>query len=202
MIRRAIGRLYLWWAGWKVEGDPPPVPKFVMIAAPHTSNWDFPYMIAVSWVLGVRLHWLGKDSLFRFPWGLFFRALGGIPVDRSKSNNMVEQLAEAFAEREKLILAISAEGTRKGGGDTWKSGFYRIALAAGVPIALGYLDFSKKRGGVGGVVHPTGDVKADMDEIRAFYCASMAKFPELFRTPRLRDETPVSASISGSTPAA
>ncbi|MCA8922689.1 MAG: lysophospholipid acyltransferase family protein [Planctomycetes bacterium] len=194
MIRRAIGRLFLWTFGWKVDGDPPPIPKFVMIAAPHTSNWDFPFMIAVSYAMNVRLRWLGKASLFRFPQGLLFRALGGISVDRSKRNNLVQQVAEAFAAHERLIVTVSAEGTRSGGDDYWKSGFYRIALAAGVPVALGYLDFTRKRGGVGPLLYPTGDVKADMEQVRGFYTPSMAKFPERFRTPRLRDEEVVTAA--------
>ncbi|MEZ6187149.1 MAG: lysophospholipid acyltransferase family protein [Planctomycetota bacterium] len=202
MIRRAIGRLYLRVAGWSVAGEVPPDPKFVMIAAPHTSNWDFPYMIAISYALGVRLRWLGKASLFRFPFGIFMRGMGGIPVDRSKRNNLVDQVADAFARHERLIVTVPAEGTRAGGTGYWKSGFYRMAQAAGVPIALGFLDFTNKRGGIGPMIVPTGDVQADMDRIRAFYRAEMAKFPADFTQPRLRDEEAPAALPGGSSPSA
>lgn len=155
-------------SGWRTEGRLPDIPKFVMIAAPHTSNWDFPIMMFVAFKLRAKLYWMGKDTLFRKPFEGFFKWLGGIPIDRSRSNNVVEQMVDKFHETDRLILTIPPSGTRKRV-KKWKSGFYHIASGAKVPVVLGFLDFKRKTSGIGPVVTLTGDMEQDMNDIRAFY---------------------------------
>lgn len=181
--------------GWRVEGELPAARKFVFIAAPHTSNWDLPFMLATAYILGARISWLGKHTVFWGPFGWFMRALGGIPVDRRSKHNMVQQVAERFAEAEALILAIPPEGTRKRV-EYWKSGFYHIARAAQVPVAMGFLDFQRKVSGLGPPLYTTGDVRADMDQIRSFYRDIRGKIPEFESTPRLREEDPGAATAA------
>lgn len=171
---------------WRVEGELPPA-KCVIIAAPHTSNWDMPFMLMAAYVIGFRISWMGKHTLFWGPFGPLMRALRGIPVDRRSPQNLVQQVAARFATSDELVLAVPPEGTRKAV-EYWKSGFYQIARAAGVPVVLGFLDFERKVGGLGPVVHLTGDVHADMDRIRAYYRDIRGKHPELESTPRLREE--------------
>jgi 1-acyl-sn-glycerol-3-phosphate acyltransferase len=120
---------------------------------------------------------MGKDALFRRPFKAFFRWLGGIPVDRSKPHNAVEQMVEIFAARESFILAVAPEGTRKRVED-WKTGFYRIAYGAGVPIVLGFIDYGRREGGIGPVVRPSGNLEADMEKIRAFYASKTGKYAD------------------------
>lgn len=189
-VKRALGRGYLRVFGWREEGDRPKAPAFVLIAAPHTSNWDLPFTIALSWVYDVPIRWAGKHSLFRFPYGPFMRALGGIAIVRHERQNRVQQLADLFEQYENLVLAVPAEGTRSRV-EHWKSGFYHIARAAHVPIVCGYLDFGRKRGGFGLELEPSGDIAADMDRIRAFYEGKQGKFPENFGPIRLREEDAV-----------
>lgn len=183
------GRLWLGLFGWKVEGDVSLHRKCVVVAAPHTSNWDFPFMLAAAHVLGVRASWMGKHTLFAPPWGWFFRGLGGIPVDRGAPQSLVTQMAERFRAADELILALAPEGTR-GRVSHWKSGFYHIATESGVPIGLGFLDYERKLCGLGPYVTPTGNVREDMDRVRAFYQNIRGKHPELESEPRLREETP------------
>lgn len=178
--------------GWQLVGQLPQPRKVVVVAAPHTSNWDFMYLLLVSKMLGVRIHWMGKEELFKGPLGPIARALGGIPVKRSHSTNMVQQMAQAFAEREELVLAIPPAGTR-GHTDYWKSGFYYIAREAGVPIVLGFVDYGRKRVGFGPSFHPSDDVSADMDLVRAFYADIQGKFPAEKSIPRLRVEDAIQA---------
>jgi 1-acyl-sn-glycerol-3-phosphate acyltransferase len=174
--------------GWKVETAVPLPPKMVFIAAPHTSNWDVPFMLAGAWALGIKLSWLGKHTLFRGAlWGRFMKAVGGVPVDRRSSSSTVSRIADVFHGVDRMYLAISPEGTRRKA-EHWRSGFYHIAREAGVPIGLGYLDFGRKRAGVGGLLTPSGDVRADMDDIRAFYADIRGKRPDLETVPRLREE--------------
>ena len=142
-----MGRTWMSGFGWRVEGEPPPR-KCVIIAAPHTSNWDFPFMLATAYVIGFRISWMGKHTLFWGPFGPLMRALGGIPVDRRAPQNLVQQVAERFARSDELILAIPPEGTRKKV-EHWKSGFYQIACVARVPVVMGFLDFERKVGGAG-----------------------------------------------------
>lgn len=183
------GRLWLGLFGWRVEGDARRHRKYVVVAAPHTSNWDFPFMLAAAYVLGVRASWVGKHTLFAPPWGWLFRGLGGIPVDRRAPQSLVTQLAARFDSADELILAVAPEGTR-GKVSHWKSGFYHIAAGSGVPIGLGFLDYGRKLCGLGPYVTPTGNVREDMDAVRAFYRDIRGKHPELQGEPRLREETP------------
>lgn len=151
-------------------------PKLVVIAAPHTTNWDLPIMLAVAIYYRVRLRWMGKDSLFKGPFGWLMHALGGIPVDRSKSNNAVAQMVARYNEADALLVAIPPEGTRAKT-RYWKTGFYHIANGAGVPIALGFLDYARKVGGIGSVLQPTGDYDADLERIKEFYADVKGKYP-------------------------
>jgi 1-acyl-sn-glycerol-3-phosphate acyltransferase len=184
---RALGGLFLRWFGWRVEGSLPPGVKGVAIAAPHTSNWDMPFMLAVAFVLGVRPAWLGKQELFRWPIGGLMRWLGGIPVDRTRRQRLVEQTATRFAESDGLFLVVPPSGTRSRAAH-WKSGFYHIARGAGVPIICSFLDYRRKVGGIGLSFVPTGDVCADMDKIRAFYGTVTARFPDQVTPMRIREE--------------
>lgn len=182
-----LGRAILFVWGWKYEGERPAAAKYVVIAAPHTTNWDFPFTLAICAVMGIRIRWMGKQSLFAFPFGGIMRALGGIPVNRERSSNVVKSTAADFKNYQELALTVPAEGTRKRA-EYWKSGFYHIAREANVPIALGYLDYKRKVGGFGGPLLPTGNIKADMDLIRAFYADKHGKYPENFGPIRLKEE--------------
>jgi len=167
-LRAAIGRAILRLTGWRIEGALPDRPKLVITAAPHSSNWDFIIGIAVVFALRLDIHFIGKAELFRGPLGALMRWLGGMPVDRHHPGGFVEQMVEAFAKHDRLLLAVAPEGTRKPV-DRWKSGFYRIALGAEVPIVPGYFDNGRKRVGFGAAVLPTGDAERDIAELRAFY---------------------------------
>jgi 1-acyl-sn-glycerol-3-phosphate acyltransferase len=164
-------------AGWRKEGRPPDLPKYVVIAAPHTCGWELPIGLLMAFACRVNAHWLGKDSLFRGPLGPFFKWIGGIPVDRSKPSGMVAQMVEAFNKSERMALILAPEGTRKATSH-WRTGFYHIAMGAGVPIVLGYLDFRRKAGGIGPVIMPTGDLNEDMYKIRRFYAGVTPAHPE------------------------
>jgi len=184
---RGVGRFYLWLVGWRVEGRFPDLAKTVVIAAPHTSNWDMPLMLAIAYVVGVRPAWLGKRELFRGPFGWVMRWLGGLPVDRALRQNLVQQAVDGFAAADRLHLVIPPSGTRSGA-THWKSGFYHIARGAGVPIVCAFLDYRRKVGGIGPAFTPSGNVAADMVPIRAFYADVSAKFPELTAPVRLLEE--------------
>lgn len=156
--------------GWRIVGTLPEAsPKAVLIAAPHTSNWDLPYSLMTCFVLGIRPYWLGKASLFHFPFRGPMRWLGGIGVDRSRSQNLVASAIEGFSQHEgPLLLMIPPEGTRSKVKE-WKTGFYFIAQGAGVPIVMAYMDHGKKEAGLGPVLATTGDVQVDMATVKAFY---------------------------------
>ncbi|MEW9897552.1 lysophospholipid acyltransferase family protein [Chitinivorax sp. PXF-14] len=166
-------------SGWRLEGKFPDLPKYVMIAAPHTSNWDFPVTLGICFAARAKIYWMGKDSLFKGPLGPIMRWLGGIPVDRSKSNDLVGQMVEVFNRSERLVVTIPPEGTRQKV-RYWKTGFYHIAKGANVPIVLAFLDFRRKVGGFGPVFRPTGNVEADMAEIQAFYKNISGKNPDQY----------------------
>jgi 1-acyl-sn-glycerol-3-phosphate acyltransferase len=180
---RAFSNAFLRLNGWKVQGQlPPDTPKCVLIAAPHTSNWDLPYTLMVAFSLRLRVYWLGKASLFRGPFGPVMRWLGGIAVDRSKANNFVAAAAAAVtAAPGPLQLVVPPEGTR-GKTRHWKTGFYFIALQAQVPIVLAYMDYAKKESGLGPVFVPSGDVEADMLKIKAFYAGVQGRRPDQFQS--------------------
>ena len=182
-----IGRAYAWLLGWDVEGELPESGKFILVGAPHTSNWDFTFMLMVSFVYRVRVSWLGKDSLFKKPFGGIMRWLGGIPVQRESRNGVVGQIADQFRKSEKMVLVIAPAGTRKRR-DHWKSGFYWIAHRAQVPILCGSLDYHRKKVRLGNSFIPSGDIKSDMDRIRAFYDGVRGRFPESTSIIKLPDE--------------
>jgi 1-acyl-sn-glycerol-3-phosphate acyltransferase len=186
-VSRFLAALFLRLRGWKAEGAIPAASKYVLIAAPHTTNWDLFYFLALAQVMGLKVRWMGKQSLFRGPMGTVMRALGGIPIRRERSGNLVSQIADAFASADDLVVTVPAEGTRSYVAH-WKSGFYHIALAAQVPIVLGYLDYARKRGGLGPEVIPTGNIREDMDEVRAFYGDIQGKYPQKFGAIRLKEE--------------
>ena len=162
-------------AGWKLQGHFPADNKYVLIGAPHTSNWDFPVTLATCFAARAKIYWMGKASLFKGPAGPIMRWLGGIPVDRTQKNSLVEQMVAAFDRSERLVVAIPPEGTRKAVTE-WKTGFYYIAHGAGVPIALAYLDYPSRTAGFGPLFTPTGDIEADMPKIRDFYRDKRGKF--------------------------
>jgi 1-acyl-sn-glycerol-3-phosphate acyltransferase len=192
---RAIGALFLRLFGWRVEGRFPSLPKAVLIAAPHTSNWDFPFMLACAYVLDLRPMWLGKQQMFRWPFGGFMRWLGGLPVDRTRREDLVRQAVERFAALPSLLLVVAPTGTRSRA-PHWKSGFYHIASGAGVPIVCTFLDYRRRVGGIGTTVVTSGDLPADMDLIRAFYEGVTPKFPAQDTPVWLREEAvpPTSAA--------
>ena len=182
-----IGKIWLALFRWRLEGETELPAKFVFIAAPHTSNWDLPHMLATAYVLRVRISWLGKHTLFTGLLGRLLRALGGIPIDRRIPQNTVDRIAELFNSASSLILAVPPEGTRRKT-EYWKSGFYHIARRAGVPIGFGFLDYGRRCCGVGGFLNPTGDIHGDMDKVRAFYKDMRAKYPDGQGRFRLREE--------------
>jgi 1-acyl-sn-glycerol-3-phosphate acyltransferase len=188
-LMRVCSRVILRLTGWKVTGLTPEqladYPKYVLIAAPHTSNWDFPFTLMVCFVLRIRVYWMAKASLFTFPIGILSRWLGGISVERSATNNTVQTTVDAFAARERLVVLVAPEGTR-GKVTHWKTGFYHIAQNAGVPIALAYLDFKKRTGGVGRMFTLTGDMEADMLEIQRFYSGVTGKNSTQFNAAGVR----------------
>jgi len=176
-LLRAFFILFFKLAGWKVEGAlSPQAQKSVFIAAPHTSNWDLPYTLMVAFVLRLNIYWMGKASIFRFPFGGLMRWLGGIAVDRTKSNNLVAASAQAIQTAQgALQLVVSPEGTRAQT-HYWKTGFYHIASAAKVPIVMAYMDYSRKIVGLGPLLlYPSGDLEADMVTIKAFYAPFKGK---------------------------
>ncbi len=183
-----LARACLRLAGWRLEGSAPTVPKYVLIGAPHTSNWDFVLALLVKSALGIRFCWIGKDSLFRFPFGGFMRWLGGIPVNRRVRSNFTEQMVARFCAHRELSVVITPEGTRSRT-EYWKSGFYHVALGAGVPVVLGFVDYRCRRLGIGPVITLTGDREADMKVIREFYADKSGLHPEKQGQIRLRSRS-------------
>ncbi len=163
--------------GWQFTGERPSHARFVAIAAPHTSNWDFFAFLSVVHHFKVRASAIGKHSLVRWPFGGLMRRLGIIPVDRSSSQGLVEQMVDVIEAADSMMLVIAPEGTRHGA-DRWKSGFYRIAVGAKVPIVLAYIDNDRKMAGLGPTLHPSGDIEADMDIIRDFYEPYVSMYPD------------------------
>jgi len=171
---------------WGSVGSPPDISKYVVIGAPHTSNWDLLYLLMFAWSHDVRISWLGKESIFVGPVGWVLRRAGGIPVRRERRNGLVASLTTAFAAAEELVVVIPPEGTR-GRTDHWKSGFYRVARSAGVPIVCSYLDYGTRVGGFGPTVWPGDDVDADMEVFRTFYADKRGKFDDQVSEIRFRD---------------
>ncbi|MBI4989206.1 MAG: 1-acyl-sn-glycerol-3-phosphate acyltransferase [Rhodocyclales bacterium] len=162
--------------GWRVRLVWPPVPKAVVIVYPHTSNWDFVVGILARYAIAIPIRFVGKDTLFRWPFGGLFRRLGGIPVDRRRSSGFVGGLIEAFDKADSLYLAIAPEGTRSKV-DHWKSGFYRLALAARVPLGLAFIDYSRREVGIEVWLSLSGNEAEDLAAIRAYYADKRGKRP-------------------------
>ncbi|MBB2486475.1 lysophospholipid acyltransferase family protein [Mitsuaria sp. WAJ17] len=175
-LLRAFSVGFLRLTGWKLDGAlPAGQDKCVLIAAPHTSNWDLPYTLMVAFALRLNIYWMGKAQIFRFPFGPVMRWLGGIAVQREKSNNLVAASAEAIKAADgPLQLVVPPEGTRSKT-RYWKTGFYWIAVTAEVPIVMAYMDYPRKLSGLGPVFVPTGDIEADMVKIKAFYAPFKGK---------------------------
>lgn len=172
--------LYLFFfrlAGWKIEGLMPSEKKYIIIVAPHTSNWDFMIGLCARSILRFDAKFLGKKELFRFPFGALFRWLGGVPVDRSKNVNLVDAVVNLFNERENFIVAIAPEGTRKYV-PQWKTGFYYMALKAKVPIVMTAFDYPKKTVIINKPFYPSGNLSDDMKTIFDFFRDKQGKFPK------------------------
>lgn len=178
---KSISRFILNNLGWKIEGVLDYPRKCVLCVAPHTSNWDLIIGKMIYLSLGRESYFLIKKSWFFFPMNLIFRAIGGIPVDRSKKTSLTTQLAEQFNSRETFELAVTPEGTRKKTGE-WKKGFYYIALEAKVPIIIATLDYSEKKVVFKDVFYPTGDIEADMEKIKAYYVGTKGRHTDRFTT--------------------
>jgi 1-acyl-sn-glycerol-3-phosphate acyltransferase len=179
VINTIVRYLSIWFlkvSGWKVEGAyPHGHEKFVMIAAPHTSNWDLPYMLMVAFSFRLHVYWMGKASIFKWPFGAVMKWLGGIPVHREQSNNLVLASANAIKQANRAMqLVVPPEGTRSKV-RYWKTGFYYIALEAKVPIVMAYMDYERKLTGLGPILQPSGDIEADMKIIKAFYAPFKGK---------------------------
>jgi 1-acyl-sn-glycerol-3-phosphate acyltransferase len=175
-LTAGLGRWVLTIAGWRIEGGFPDVPKMMLIVAPHTSNWDFLVGLMAKFALRLEARFMAKHSLFWWPLGVFLRAVGGIAVNRAAAGDVVESAERAYRERNRLVLVITPEGTRSRV-DHWKSGFHRIARAAGVPIVLAVFDYSRKVVQLGPAFGATGDYERDLAAMQARITAAMAKHP-------------------------
>ncbi|WP_275003974.1 1-acyl-sn-glycerol-3-phosphate acyltransferase [Promicromonospora iranensis] len=187
-IRRAVARLIWAVTGYRMRSEPAPTRPTVFIGAPHTSNTDFFLMLAIAFEMDLKIRFLIKDSWFKGPMAGLMRSLGGIPVDRNDPASIVEEILGAVERGEEFHLVVTPEGTRGAGSGYWKSGFYRIALGSGFPVTLGYVDGVAKVAGLGPSVQLTGDIRADMDVIRAFYADKSGVKPANRTEPRLRSE--------------
>lgn len=199
LLKRLVGRTWMTLSGWRAAGDASGTPRAVFIAAPHTSNWDLPFMLGAAWSLGVEISWVGKHTLFRFPFGPLFRWLGGIPVDRTQRTSFVSRTADLLRTSTAMYLVIAPSGSRSRR-EAWKSGFYHIAREAGVPVVCGYLDYRRREGGIGPVLQVTGDQRRDMDAIRAFYATITPRYPARWATPRLPEESEGDENVPVPTP--
>lgn len=186
-IRYVISRVFWALVPWRLCREDPAVPGArILLGAPHTSNFDFALMLGIAWDARMRIHWLGKQELFRGPAGPIMRALGGIPVNRKEPTYAVEEIVTRARADARFLLVVTPEGTRSGHG--WRSGFYRIAVAANLPVTLGYVDGVSRTAGLGPTLTLTRDVVADMNLIREFYRDKSGVRAELRTEPRLRDE--------------
>jgi 1-acyl-sn-glycerol-3-phosphate acyltransferase len=176
-MARLIYNFFFKLSGWKIDGEMPQEKKYIIIVAPHTSNWDFMIGLCVRSIMRFDAKFLGKKELFRFPFGALFRWLGGLPVDRSRNANMVDAVAELFNQHEELIIAMAPEGTRKYV-EKWKTGFYFIALKAKIPILMASFDYPSKTVFASRPFYPTGDLNADLKIIFDFYRNKQGRFPK------------------------
>jgi len=176
-LLRGLSLLLLKLCGWKTVGKMPAEPKFVMIVAWHTSNWDLFYGSIVALALKADVVFLAKRELFRWPFGVIIKWLGGIPIERKESHHIVGQMVRKYNEHERLVLAIAPEGTRRKV-QYWKTGFYHIAYGAHVPVQLAFLDYKSKSGGAGPLMYLTGDMEGDFKVIRGFYSKVRGRHPD------------------------
>jgi len=167
-ILSLVARICLRLTGWKVTGETPQHKKYILIAAPHTSNWDFIFMLFVVLSRKMDVRWMGKQQLFTPPFSGFMKWLGGVAIERSKTNNTVDIMVSNFHSAKTMSLLITPEGTRSKVKE-WKTGFYHIATKAQLPIVLGYIDASTKTCGFGDTFNPTGNIDEDMLLIKANY---------------------------------
>jgi 1-acyl-sn-glycerol-3-phosphate acyltransferase len=181
----AISKGVLKCFGWTVHVEDPGTARYVLIVAPHTSNWDFVVGILAAKAIRLDAHWIGKHTLFRPPFGSLFRALGGIPVDRGNSGDLIPQVVRHFERSPDFKLGLAPEGTRSGT-DHWKSGFHYIARAASVPIVMGWLDYPSKRIGMGGAFMPDDDLQHTFDRVREFYAPFRGRYADRASTIRPR----------------
>jgi 1-acyl-sn-glycerol-3-phosphate acyltransferase len=186
-------------AGWRLTLDIPRIERAVIVFYPHTSNWDFVIGLVARFALAVPVTWAGKDGIFRGPFSPLWRRLGGIPVNRREATGFVGQMIDAFARRP-MLLAIAPEGTRRRT-DHWKSGFYRVALGAHVPLALAFIDFARREIGVGAMLEPTGDADADLARMRAFYSEKTARHPDQASPIALKRDPAMRAADARAAPA-
>jgi len=171
-----LAKIIMRLVGWRIEGELSDLPKYVLIGAPHTSNWDFVLFLGVIFTLRANVRFMGKAELFRNPFGWFFCSCGGIPVDRKKPTVLVEQMVKASNESDKFILTITPEGTRHHVTE-WKRGFYHIAKSAGIPIVMAVVDGRHKTVRIGPVFHPTEDIEADMKAIQGVFAGTVGIHP-------------------------
>ncbi|MGC1183405.1 1-acyl-sn-glycerol-3-phosphate acyltransferase [Legionella sp.] len=172
-----FGTFFLKLFGWKVVGNLPTDKKYIVIVAPHTSNWDFPIGLFARFSQGVKIHFLAKDQLFFFPLGLFLRAVGGTPIDRSQKNNNVEKVVELFSSRDDFKLAITPEGTRSAV-TRWKEGFYHIACKAKLPLVMVALDYPSKEVRIREAFWPSGDITKDFPQVLDYYRKIAGCYPK------------------------
>jgi 1-acyl-sn-glycerol-3-phosphate acyltransferase len=188
-MKKRFARWVLHFTGWQLEGARPEYERYVLIAAPHTSNWDFPLMLLFAAAFDIKVTWMAKHSLFFPPLGWLMRAMGGMPIVRHQNRNVVSDMAEEFMMERQLVLVVPTESTRERT-EYWKSGFYHIARIADVPIVPSFLDFGHKCGGFGPALRTSSDVRADMQYFRDFYAGVRGKFHDQFGPIRLREEDP------------
>ena len=177
-LKKQFFQFWFWLFGWKIIGEKPKLDKYLVIVAPHTSNWDFLIGLAAKHIMDLHSEFLGKNSLFKIPiLGWFMRSIGGHPVDRSKNSNIVDQVVDLFNQHKKFVIALAPEGTR-----TYvpklRTGFYHIAHKAGIPIAMVGFDYKRKVVEFKDLFYPTGDVEKDMEVILGYYRTIPGKYPE------------------------
>ncbi|MGH8939949.1 MAG: 1-acyl-sn-glycerol-3-phosphate acyltransferase [Actinomycetes bacterium] len=187
-MKRWVARRLWRLLGWRLVGEPPPADRVgVLVAAPHTSNWDYLLMLGVAWQAGIPTRFLGKRELFRWPLGVLMRATGGLPVDRNDPAGTVDTLVRRARAGDSFQLIVTPEGTRDRV-EHWKSGFHRIARAAGVPVTMAFVDGPSRTAGFGPTFWPGDDIAADMDLLRDFYADKRGLRPANRTEPRLREE--------------
>ncbi|HVS16449.1 MAG TPA: 1-acyl-sn-glycerol-3-phosphate acyltransferase [Thermoanaerobaculia bacterium] len=187
VLHRRLAKALLRLLGWRAATEKPAIPRYVLVAAPHTSNWDFLYLVLFMWALEIELSFLAKHTLFRGPLGPVIRWLGGIPVVRTGPHQLVERLAACFAERQRMVLLIPPEGTRARA-QHWKSGFLHIARAAGVPVVAAAVDWPTRTLRFSEPLAATKDAARLMDTLRQFYRGAVGRHPERVTSVRLREE--------------